>query len=137
MAPKARNKARAAKSKRAGAPPAAQKGLDRRREWRFALPLPVRVEGTLPWGLSLKETATIENISCKGAFFCLDSGVSVGSKLNIVIDIPEEVGGGRKLKLLLGGITVRPEESPKRGKRQGVAVRFHQDYQLLPAEDSD
>ena len=127
----------AAKAKKAGAQAAGQKGFDRRREWRFALPLPVRVEGILPWGQSFKETATIENISCKGAFFCLDSGVSVGSKLNIVIDIPQEVGGGRKLKLLLGGITVRLEESAKRGKRQGVAVRFHKDFQLLPAGDSD
>ena len=95
------------------------------------------MEGKLPWGPEFKEDATVENISSKGAFFCLDSGISVGSKINIIIDIPEEAGGGRKLKLRLGGITVRLEETDKKGKRQGVAVRFKKDYKLIPADGSD
>jgi hypothetical protein len=113
------------------------KELDRRREWRFNLPLPAQVEGTLPKGQRFQEKATIENISSPGAYFCLESGVSVGSRLNIIIDVPEKTGSRKKLKLLLGGITIRLEEPKKKGKRQGVAVRFHRDFQLIPSEDSD
>lgn len=137
MTPSGRNKAQASRTKKTRPRTARRTPSDRRREWRFALPLPARVEGRLPWGPEFKEDATVENISSKGAFFGLDSGVSVGSKINIIIEIPEEAGGGRKMKLRLGGITVRLEETSRKGKRQGVAVRFKKDYKLIPADDSD
>ncbi|HEX9903110.1 MAG TPA: PilZ domain-containing protein [Acidobacteriota bacterium] len=113
------------------------KDLDRRREWRFNLPLPAQVEGTLPKGRRFQEKATIENISSTGAYFCLESGVAVGSRLNIIIDVPQKPSGPKKMKLLLGGITIRLEEPKKRGKRQGVAVRFHRDFRLIPSGDPD
>ncbi|MBM3297208.1 MAG: PilZ domain-containing protein [Candidatus Aminicenantes bacterium] len=132
-----KKKNRAPKTKRIPGRSQGAGGSDRRREWRFALPLPARVEGRLPWGSAFKEEATLENISSKGAFFCLDSGVSVGSKINVIIDIPEEAGGGRRLKLRLGGITVRLEETDRKGKSQGVAVRFQKDFKLMPADGPD
>ncbi|MBN2198820.1 MAG: PilZ domain-containing protein [Candidatus Aminicenantes bacterium] len=137
MPPSVRKKTQASGAKKKRGRAARAKKAERRREWRLALPLPARVEGRLPWGPEFKEDATVENISSKGAFFCLDSGLSVGSKVNIIIDIPEQAGGGRKLKLRLGGITVRLEETGKQGKRQGVAVRFKKDYKLIPADGSD
>ena len=60
--------------------------FNRRREWRFDLPLRAEVEGKLPQGKKFKEDITLNNISCQGAYFCLDSGVMVGSKLNLVIE---------------------------------------------------
>ncbi len=108
--------------------------LDRRREWRFRLPLQAVVQGRLPRGEKFQEDATIENISSTGAYFCLDSGVAVGSKLNVMIDLPPELGGGKKMKLLLGGITIRLEEANKRSKRQGVAVRFKKDFKVVSKE---
>ena len=80
------------------------KELNRRREWRFNLLLPARVEGTLPKGQRFREKATIENISASGAYFCLESGVAVGSRLNIIIDIPEK--SGRRLDNLLLAVGV-------------------------------
>ena len=112
------------------------KDLNRRREWRFNLTLPARVEGTLPKGQRFLEKATIENISATGAYFCLESGVAVGSRLNIIIDIPSKKGRQKKMKLLLGGITIRLEEAKKKGKRQGVAVRFRRDFRLVSSKDS-
>ncbi len=112
------------------------KELNRRREWRFNLPLPARVEGILPKGQRFREKALIENISASGAYFCLESGVAVGSRLNILIDIPGKSGRRKKLKILLGGITVRLEEAKKKGKKQGVAVRFRRDFRLVPSRDS-
>lgn len=110
---------------------AASAEVNRRREWRFDLPLPAKIEGKLPLGKTFKESTKIENISSKGVYFSLDSGVIIGSKLNLVIDMPKEIGAGKKLKLCLGGLTVRLEELDKKTKKQGVALRFHKNYKIL------
>ena len=105
--------------------------VNRRREWRFDLPLPVKIEGKLPQGKKFNESSKIENISSKGVYFSLDSGVIIGSKLNLVIDMPKELGGGKKLRLCLGGLTVRLEELDEKTKKQGVALRFHKKYKIM------
>ncbi len=110
---------------------AASVEVNRRREWRFDLPLPAKIEGKLPLGKKFKESTKIENISSKGVYFSLDSGVIIGSKLNLIIDMPQELGGGKKLKLCLGGLTVRLEELDKKTKKQGVSLRFHKNYKIL------
>jgi c-di-GMP-binding flagellar brake protein YcgR len=104
---------------------------NRRREWRFDLPLSTMIEGKLPHGEKFKESTTIENISATGAYFCMDSGVVVGSKLNLMIDIPSQLTGGKEVKINLGGITVRLEEPDKKGKKQGVAIRFSKDFKFI------
>ncbi|MDH7511805.1 MAG: PilZ domain-containing protein [Clostridiales bacterium] len=104
---------------------------NRRREWRLDLPLATSIHGNLPDGKKFEETTTIENISATGAYFCLDSGLVVGSKLNLMIDLPRQLTGGKNIKLNLGGITVRLEEPNKRAKRQGVAIRFEKDFKFI------
>ena len=115
-------------------PSSKQDELNRRREWRFDLPLPVKIEGELPKGKKFNELTQIENISSKGVYFCLDSGVIIGSKLNLVIDMPKELAEGKQMRLCLGGLTVRLEEVTKkeRGKKQGVALRFQKKFEILP-----
>ncbi|MEW5901174.1 MAG: PilZ domain-containing protein [Acidobacteriota bacterium] len=104
---------------------------NRRGEWRLDLPLPTMIEGRLPQGGGFSETTTLENISATGAYFCLDSGISVGSKLNLRISLPEKLSGGKKITLNIGGITVRLEEPDKKGKRQGVAIRFDRNFRFI------
>lgn len=108
--------------------------INRRKEWRLELPLLAKIEGKLPDGKKFQEDTTIENISAKGVYFCLDSGVIIGSKLNLMIDLPSELTRGEKLKLCLGGLTVRLEEGDKKGKRQGVALRFQKKFEIIPTE---
>ena len=104
---------------------------NRRREWRLDLPLSTMIEGRLPHGEKFTETTTLHNISSTGAYFCLDSGLVVGSRLNLMIDLPKNLTGGKKIKLNLGGITVRLEEPDTKGKRQGVAIRFSKDFKFV------
>lgn len=120
---------KAQRSPKKEAAPAVQ--ANRRREWRLDLPLSTVIEGRLPHGAKFSETTTLENISATGAYFCLDSGVVVGSRLNLVIDLPENLTGGKDIKLNLGGFTVRLEEPDKKGKRQGVAIRFNKDFKFV------
>jgi c-di-GMP-binding flagellar brake protein YcgR len=110
--------------------------INRRREWRFDLPLTAVVEGRLPQGKRFREASLLENISSGGAYFCLDSGVVVGSKLNLIIDLPHELTEGKKIKLRVGGITVRLEKPDRTGKKQGVAVRFSKDFKFVSGHQS-
>ena len=118
-----------AKPKKEEAIPSLQ--ANRRREWRLELPLSTMIEGRLPHGEKFAETTTLQNISATGAYFCLDSGVVVGSRLNLMIELPKNLTGGKKIRLNLGGITVRLEEPDKKGKRQGVAIRFSKDFRFV------
>ena len=111
--------------------------INRRREWRFDIPLTATVEGKLPKGKKFKESIILENISSGGAYFCLDSGVIVGSKINLVIELPEKIAKGKKLQLYLGGITIRLEEPNKEGKKQGVAIRFSKRFKIIPGEKKE
>ncbi len=109
--------------------------VNRRREWRFDFPLDTLIEGSLADGAKFKEETLLENISSGGAYFTLDSGVVVGSKLNLFIELPEKLADGKKMKLRIGGITVRLEKPDKRAKRQGVAVRFSDDlFKVVPVK---
>jgi c-di-GMP-binding flagellar brake protein YcgR len=106
--------------------------INRRREWRLDLPLAAEIEGQLPEGRRFKEETRLENISSTGAYFCLDSGVVVGSKLNLILELPKELTEGRKMRMRLGGITVRLEKPDRKTKKQGVAVRFNKDFRVIP-----
>jgi hypothetical protein len=48
-----------------------------------------------------------------------------------MIELPKNLTGGKKVRLNLGGITVRLEEPDKKGKRQGVAIRFSKDFKFV------
>jgi c-di-GMP-binding flagellar brake protein YcgR len=102
--------------------------VPRRREWRFFLPLTAIVEGSLPDGSKFREKARLENISSGGAFFQLASGIVVGSKFNLLIDMPKSATDGRKIQLKVGGKAIRLERPDKKGKKQGVAIRFGKDF---------
>ena len=102
--------------------------VNRRREWRIDLPLKALVEGKLPQGKMFKEKTTIENISGEGAYFGLDSEVTLGSKLKITIELPPKLAEGKNLKLRLNGDTVRLEKLNKKEKKQGVALDFDEEF---------
>lgn len=109
---------------------------NRRSEWRFELPLPAQVEGEFPRGKKFKEKTTVKNISSGGAYFCLDSGITVGSKLNLVIDLPSKLTEGKKVKLKLGGLTVRLNKLQRGDKKQGIALSFDEEYEFISDQES-
>jgi c-di-GMP-binding flagellar brake protein YcgR len=106
--------------------------INRRGEWRLDLPLTAEIEGNLPHGKKFREATKLENISSGGAYFCMDSGVVVGSRLNLIIELPRKLTDGKKMRMRLGGITIRLEKPDKKTKKQGVAVRFRKDFLVIP-----
>jgi c-di-GMP-binding flagellar brake protein YcgR len=110
--------------------------INRRKEWRFDLPLAVTVEGHLPSGKPFREAAKLTNISSGGAYLLLNSAVTVGSKLILNVDLPRELTEGQKVRLVVTGMTVRLQRPEKKGKRQGVAIRFGKGFRFLPDRKS-
>jgi len=108
---------------------------DRRHEWRFELPLAAMVEGTLPNGEKFREDTIVENISSGGAFFSIDSGVTLESKLELIIELPEKVTGRQKTILRLEGKTVRLEKLDKKQKTQGIALSFDEEFQFVSDDE--
>jgi hypothetical protein len=104
---------------------------DRRQEWRFELPLAAKVEGTLPNGKKFKEDTIVENISSGGAYFSIDSGVTLEAKLELIVELPKKVTGGKKTTLRLEGRTVRLEKLDKKTKTQGIALSFDEEFQFI------
>lgn len=127
----------AKKNTRKKAKPPSDVAIDRRREWRFDLPLPAIVEGKSGDGKKFQEKIVLENISSTGAYFCLDSDVTVGSKLTLVIEIPDELSPEKKINLQLGGLAVRLEKPEKKGKKQGVALRFSKNFKFITKENKE
>ena len=129
------SKPKAKKSGQTKIKPPSDLAIDRRREWRFDLPLPAVVEGKSGEGKKFQEKTILENISSTGAYFCLDADVTVGSKLNLIIEVPSELSPDKKVKLQLGGLAVRLEKPEKKGKKQGVALRFSKKFKFVTEEE--
>ena len=101
---------------------------NRRKEFRLDLPLSAVIEGTFVKGHSFSEKTMIENISSTGAYFELEALVTVGTKLILKVDLPSSLTEGKKLNLSLHGKVVRLEKTGKKGKKQGVALSFDEEF---------
>ena len=101
---------------------------NRRKEWRLVLPLPVLVKGCLPNGKKFTEKTILENISSDGAYFALDATLLIDTKLSLIIELPSKLAEGKNLKLCLEGNIVRLEKQYKEEKKQGVAIKFNEEF---------
>lgn len=110
--------------------------INRRREHRFNLPLPAVVQGRSPDGTPFFEKSSLHNISSTGAFFFLDSAIVIGSKIQVLIDLPRTLTEKKDLKLSLNGAVTRLTKSEDPSKKQGVALRFTKKIRFF-ASDQD
>ena len=104
---------------------------NRRREWRFTLPLPAEVEGRLPDGKAFREKTSLENISSTGAYFGLDAPITVGARLCLIVQLPERLTEGTTIRLRLEGQTVRLQRLMGKPKKQGIALKFDEEFQFV------
>jgi hypothetical protein len=114
--------------------------INRRKEWRLELPLPVIVQGSLPGGKKFKEKSTLENISSDGAFFGLDRKMTIDTSLSLFIELPSKLTEGKKLKMNVKGKIIRVEKLYDKGKKQGVALKFNkeiddEEFQIVMEDD--
>lgn len=86
----------------------------------FKLPLRVRI-----WNSAIPEQRTeSENISERGIYFPTNSPLAVGTAIQVLLKMPEEITGEATNEWLCSGHVVRIEPSDSPRGKLGVGVQF-------------
>jgi hypothetical protein len=102
-------------------------GSERREARRFTMTLPVRI---LPRTDGSAEFHTqTRDVSYRGLYFLANSRLDVGSEIEFVLTLPEQVTESGDVNIRCRGSVVRVESS---GDHMGVAAKIER-YEFLPA----
>ena len=100
----------------------------------FTFPLPTQVEGQNARGQEFSEETVLSYISHEGSSFLLKNPVHIGTRLRMVIDLPEKLSADKTLKLVIKGRVALVETIRAHGTGQKVTVRFDSKY-IIKADD--
>jgi PilZ domain len=103
-------------------------GADRREARRFNMTLPLRVLPNKPHGSEL--TAQTRDVSYRGLYFLAEIQFPVGSEIEFVITLPEQVTQSGDVNIRCLGQIVRVE--PTSNGRMGIAAKIER-YEFMPA----
>jgi len=103
-------------------------GADRREARRFTMSLPMRVLSPVAEARELG--AETRDVSYRGLYFLADAKLKIGSEIDFVITLPEQVTQSNDVNIRCQGQIVRVE-STENG-RVGIAARIDR-YEFLPA----
>ena len=101
---------------------------ERREARRFTMTLPLRVFPHESSGLELK--AQTRDVSYRGLYFLAEAKFSVGSPIEFVITLPEQVTQSGDVNIRCQGQVVRVE--PSENGRIGIAAKIER-YEFLHA----
>jgi len=103
-------------------------GADRREARRFTMSLPMRV---LPPDAEGQELSVqTRDVSYRGLYFLADAKFKIGSEIDFVITLPEQVTQSGDVKIRCQGQIVRVE--PTENGCVGIAAKIER-YEFLPA----
>lgn len=105
----------------------------RQAERGFKLSLPLTVEGPDADGTMFREETTLRYMSHAGALFPLRSPVALGSRLKLVVVLPDKLAEGKGLKLVVKGTIVDIDTMDREAQIPQVALRLESRY-LIGAE---
>jgi hypothetical protein len=103
-------------------------GADRREARRFNMTLPLRVLPNEPHGSEL--IAQTRDVSYRGLYFLAEIKFPVGSEIEFVITLPEQVTQSGDVNIRCLGQIVRVE--PTSNGRMGIAAKIER-YEFMPA----
>ncbi|HLZ12822.1 MAG TPA: PilZ domain-containing protein [Candidatus Acidoferrum sp.] len=103
-------------------------GSERREARRFTMTLPLRVFPHESRGLEL--TAQTRDVSYRGLYFLVDAKFDVGSSIEFVITLPEQVTQSLDVNIRCQGQVVRVE--PADSGRIGIAAKIDR-YEFVQA----
>jgi hypothetical protein len=106
-------------------------GADRREARRFNMTLPLRVLPHEPRGQEL--TAQTRDVSYRGLYFLAETKFPIGSEIEFVITLPEQVTQSGDVNIRCLGQIVRVE--PTSNGRMGIAAKIER-YEFMPAAAS-
>lgn len=103
-----------------------------KRERSFKLSLPTLVIGIDAYGNKFQERTELSSISSQEAIIWLNSGVTIGSKLNLSLDVPKTLVLENYLKLLISGSVVYVKAEGNKNKKQLVSIQLDKNYKIQP-----
>jgi hypothetical protein len=103
-------------------------GADRREARRFTMSLPMRVLPRETKGHELD--AQTRDVSYRGLYFLTDANFKVGSEIEFVITLPQQVTQSGDVNIRCLGEVVRIE--PTENGRVGIAAKIAR-YEFMPA----
>jgi hypothetical protein len=103
-------------------------GADRREARRFTMSLPMRVLPREARGHELD--AHTRDVSYRGLYFLADANFEVGSEIEFVITLPQQVTQSGDVNIRCLGEIVRIE--PTENGRVGIAAKIAR-YEFMPA----
>ncbi len=98
----------------------------------FSFPLPTQVEGLNARGQEFSEGTVLTFISHQGSTFYLRNPIQIGSRLRLMIDLPEKLSEDKNLKLVIKGRVSLVEAIRESNSGQKVTVRFDSKYIITP-----
>lgn len=103
-------------------------GAERREARRFTMSLPLRVLPQASEGHEL--AASTRDVSYQGLYFLADAKFEIGSEIEFVITLPEQVTRSGDVNIRCQGKIVRVE--PTENGRMGIAAKIAR-YEFVPA----
>lgn len=98
----------------------------------FKLSLPALVIGIDAYGNKFQERTELSSISSQEAIFLLNSGITIGSKLNLSLDIPKTLVLENQLKLLISGRVFYVKAEGNKNKKQLISIHLDKNYKIQP-----
>jgi hypothetical protein len=98
----------------------------------FTFPLPTQVDGVNARGQDFSEGTILTYINHQGSSFYLKNPVHIGTRLRLVVDLPEKLSEDRTLKLVIKGKVALIEALREHGPGQKVTVHFDSKYIIKP-----
>ena len=103
-----------------------------KKERCFKLSLPALVIGIDAYGNKFQERTELSSISSQEAIFLLNSGITIGSKLNLSLDIPKTLVLENQLKLLISGRVFYVKAEGNKNKKQLISIHLDKNYKIQP-----
>jgi hypothetical protein len=98
----------------------------------FAFPLAMQVQGWNARNQEFAEDTFLSSISHRGSSFYLRNPVHIGTRLRLVIDLPEKLSEDLGLKLVVKGRVARVEARRESPAIQKITVEFDSKYIIKP-----
>ena len=108
----------------------------KKNEFGFSFPLPMVVEGISSSGRPFRENTVLSFISHKGSSFNLQNPVTLGSKLKLIIDLPEKLAEDRNLKLVIRGKAVLIEAVAGKSPHQRISLKLENRYLIKEEKEA-
>jgi len=101
-----------------------------KRERSFKLSLLTLVRGIDAYGNPFQEQTELVSISSQEAMFTLNSGVIIGSRLQLLLEVPKTLILENQLRMLISGRVSYVRAEQNKGKKQMIVLDLDKNYRI-------